>query len=1260
MPTPRKFRPTRRSARLALALLLASAAGLVSLQSSAQRVSLTAAAPAAPAALAGLVDSGSLPAAASLHLTIDLAPTPDRAAALDAFLDQVQRSTAPGFHRYLTPGQFAAAFGATNAQIAAASTWLAAQGLSVEGISAGGTHLAVSGSVDHIQNAFAVSLHQFTGGSSVYFANTTAASLPSDFAPLIAAVYGLDDLAADTGTTVTGFNPAGASVPLIAAAPLAALAAAIDANDLPIVTLTSPACTSAGSDLDAYRTLFRQANAQGITILASSGCPAGGLPASLAEVTSIVSPSAAAIAASVTTRPGWQTAPGLPAATTRAEPDLTASLPALAATLAAIVQQSGSRQGNIGPTLYLLAAEPGLFTQPDSAAAGTWEPASGLGAVDLTALAKAWPRGTTAPLISLTFSAYSPTHGQTVTITSNVSSTTGGVAPSGTVTFASGQAGTLATVSLVNGTATTTTNQLAGGQYAFTATYSGDSTYAGIVSNVNTVTILPEPVIVTASAVSGSTFGGNVTVNVTVSSTSGVGTPTGTVTVAPQNSSASTTNNLTSTGIANAPGTASVTVPVPQGGPYNLNVTCAGDASFSCNNASSNLPVTSAPAATTTTLTLTPSAPTVGSYFQIVATVSHVGNLLATGSIQFFDGASLLNTTSLGGGTASMTVILSTGAHNYTAVYKGDPNYTGSTSTATAAAGGTVTTTTSLSSSIYGVTYGQPFNLSSNVQPTNTVNNAVPTGSVTFTAASQGTLGTVALTNGSANLASLGSLPVGTYVLTAAYSGDTNFAASSSTSNTVLTISQAQGILTANLAPSTVGTGASAALTINLALPYSGAGSPAGNVTATVNGVPGAVYTAALTPVAGTATATALIQIPAPPAGTYTVQVGCSGTANYQCPTPATAQLTSTSTSSGNTTTTLVANPAIPLAGQSVTLTATIASPVAGTPTGAVTFLDNGVAIGSAPVAGRQASIVVNLPSGAGQSLTASYSGDTTFNPSVSPAVLVNISLVPSTIGLTASATSALYGANILITATVAGGAPPTGLVSFYDTYNSVSTLLGTGKLATSGPAQSAAQIATSGLFSGAHAIVAVYLGDTASSPATSTALAIGISDYTLTASPATLALTRGQIGTTNLAVNSVGGFTGRVTFSCIVPASSETTCTIFPLSINGAGTVGVTIGSAATHAKVDPSPLKSWLPSGLALAALVWLGLPRRRRSFGSLLVLLLGASLISAVGCGGGTSSTADPGSPAGTLLFTIDTAGTNGVTTVTHDIPYQVTLN
>ena len=496
-------------------------------------------------------DAGPVPASQPMHLTLRLALAADRSAALDDLLASQTTPHSSAYHQWFTPQRFASEFGATDDQLAATTAWLQSQGLNVDAISPSRTRMTVSGTAAQIQSAFAVTLRRYQVANALYVANATEPSIPSEAAALVAGVTGLNNLPTGAAATAENVTTATAKTrspnPTQTADPYLTAASAVDANTSPILTIDTPDCSSdfAQSDYDAYHDLFRQANAQGITVLATAGCGdrgTGSFPASLGEVTALtISPTTAPFSP-IMPRPAWQSAPGLPADSLRYEPDLTTtSLSAFAQTVSTIIQQTGTRQGNINAALYTLAPTPGLYTQPDATAAtqpGTWESATGLGLVDLPALLKVYPRaiGTTPTTTTLTTSSSAISFGQSVTLTSIVtpSTTVNNTPPTGTLIFTS-NLGTIGSAVLNNGTAAVTASNLSGGSYTVVANYSGDANYAASSSASTTITVGKLPATVSlASNVSnspGMLAGTNVVLTATASgSGTGASGPTGTVT----------------------------------------------------------------------------------------------------------------------------------------------------------------------------------------------------------------------------------------------------------------------------------------------------------------------------------------------------------------------------------------------------------------------------------------------------------------------------------------------------------------------------------------------------------------------------------------------------------------------------------------------------------------------------------------------------------------------------------------------------------
>ena len=147
-----------------------------------------------------------------------------------------------------------------------------------------------------------------------------------------------------------------------------------------------------------------------------------------------------------------------------------------------------------------------------------------------------------------------------------------------------------------------------------------------------------------------------------------------------------------------------------------------------------------------------------------------------TGKVTFLNGAMVLATKSLSGGTVSfVTYTLPPGSNSITAVYGGDSNFEGSTS-APVNQFVLEATTTTLSSSPNPSIYGQAVTFTAAV--TSTIGVPPDGETVTF---KRGTtvLGTVVLSGGSASFTT-SALPAGTNAIKAVYVGDSNLAASTS------------------------------------------------------------------------------------------------------------------------------------------------------------------------------------------------------------------------------------------------------------------------------------------------------------------------------------------------------------------------------------------------------------------------------------------------------------------------------------------------
>ena len=136
----------------------------------------------------------------------------------------------------------------------------------------------------------------------------------------------------------------------------------------------------------------------------------------------------------------------------------------------------------------------------------------------------------------------------------------------------------------------------------------------------------------------------------------------------------------------------------------------------------------------------------------------------------------------------------------------------------------------------------------------------------------------------------------------------------------------------------------------------------------------------------------------------------------------------------------------------------------------------------------------MTLPAGA-NSVTAVYSGDSTFTASTSPAVTITVATVSTTTTIAANPSATVYGQSVTLTATITpsatGAAAPTGTVTFYS---------GTTTLGSETISGGVATLATTSLPAGTDSVTAVYAGDTnyaaSTSPAVFVTVSVAVDDH--------------------------------------------------------------------------------------------------------------------------------------------------------------------
>jgi len=183
------------------------------------------------------------------------------------------------------------------------------------------------------------------------------------------------------------------------------------------------------------------------------------------------------------------------------------------------------------------------------------------------------------------------------------------------------------------------------------------------------------------------------------------------------------------------------------------------------------------------------------------------------------------------------------------------------------------------------------------------------------------------------------------------------------------------------------------------------------------------------------------------------------------------------------TKTSLVGVPASLALGEEVTFTATVtvSAPGAGDPTGTVTFKEGRQTLGTADVTTvdgvTTATFTTNSLTAGKHAIKATYSGDESFNTSISPAAVERVAKAGTATAVNVSERQSVFGQQVTITATIdptsEAGLSPTGRVTFKDgkkTLGSVNV--------TTVDGVTTATLTTAKLPVGDHAITASYAGD--------------------------------------------------------------------------------------------------------------------------------------------------------------------------------------
>lgn len=366
--------------------------------------------------------------------------------------------------------------------------------------------------------------------------------------------------------------------------------------------------------------------------------------------------------------------------------------------------------------------------------------------------------------VSLTSGANPAVIGDTLVFTATVTP-----AGNGSVQFLDGGEPISASIPLSNGSATFSTSALALGSHSITARYTGDNQRSGSVSTALAETVSKGNTSVNVSLAAGSNpavLGDSLSFTATVSPNSATGTVTffdGSTPI--------------SDAVALVAGSASLTTSTLPIGAHAITAQYSGDATFNAGLSAPLQQIVNSPKPTPV-VALALSAGTNPSVFgNSLSFTATLAPASATGTIVFFDGSlAISGNIPLSSGAATfVTSSLSGGTHTITAQYSGDATFNSSTSNPLVQNVAKVPTEVDLELSVNttGFTAGTPLTFLANITP------QAATGTVFFFDGDTQISQPVPVSNGSASFITT-TLAVGSHTITARYNGDANYAASQS------------------------------------------------------------------------------------------------------------------------------------------------------------------------------------------------------------------------------------------------------------------------------------------------------------------------------------------------------------------------------------------------------------------------------------------------------------------------------------------------
>ncbi|MDQ2832530.1 MAG: Ig-like domain repeat protein [Acidobacteriota bacterium] len=127
------------------------------------------------------------------RMVLVLRRSPEQEATLHQLLDNQHSKSSPAYHQWLTPQAFGSGFGVGDRDLSAVTAWLSGQGFSNIQVNSGRTLVEFSGTAGSVGRAFHTSLRHYGIQGHLHLSNASDPAIPAALSPVVAGIASLNN-----------------------------------------------------------------------------------------------------------------------------------------------------------------------------------------------------------------------------------------------------------------------------------------------------------------------------------------------------------------------------------------------------------------------------------------------------------------------------------------------------------------------------------------------------------------------------------------------------------------------------------------------------------------------------------------------------------------------------------------------------------------------------------------------------------------------------------------------------------------------------------------------------------------------------------------------------------------------------------------------------------------------------------------------------------------------------------------------------------